>query len=37
MGDWSNHRRFFSDTNGFASHAKVKIKSSTLEQPITKL
>ena len=38
MGDWSNHERaFFPDKNGFVRHVKVKIKTSTLEQPITKL
>ena len=28
---------FFPDKNGFVRHVKVKIKNSTLEQPITKL
>ena len=38
MGDWLSQRRFFfPDTNGLARHVKVKIKTSTLEQPITKL
>ena len=37
MGDWSNHRRFFPDKNGFVRHVKDKIKTSTLEQPIIKL
>ena len=37
MGDWSNHGLLFLGKNVFLRHFKVKIKTITLEQPITKL
>ena len=36
-GDWSNHGLLFLGKNVFLRHFKVKIKTITLEQPITKL